>query len=170
MILNEALTYYHNSGPIKNMFLKVKADDRDELKSYIMEILIDQEIKLIKAYKEGWLDYFVWRLIENQYFSNTSPFRRKILWRSYKTSELDFDIEDHKIEDHLSNERFFIQIEGILNGQHWYLSSLFKMHFYKGLSYKEIAEQTGINYQTIRRDILKTLDIIKNKIKYDDDN
>jgi len=167
MILNEALTYYHNSVTIQNMFLKVKADDRDELKSYIMEILIDQEIKSVKAFKEGWLDYFVWRLIENQYFSNTSPYRRKIV--SYKTSELDFDIEDCGIEDNVSNERFFIQIEGILNGQHWYLSSLFKMHFYKGLSYKEISEQTGINYQTIRRDILKTLDIIKNKIKYDKD-
>ena len=165
MILNEALTYYHNSGTIRNMFLKVKADDRDELKSYIMEIIINQEIKSVKAYKEGWLDYFVWRLIQNQYFSNTSPFRRKILWRSYKTSELDFDIEDCKTEEVVSNERFFIQIESILNRQHWYLSSLFKMHFYKGLSYKEISEQTGINYQTIRRDILKTLENIKKQIK-----
>ena len=94
---NEAIIYVHNSQTIKNMFLKVKPCDRDELRSYLYEILLEKPDRLVKAYSEGWLDFLIWRIIDNQYNSTTSPFKRKI--KGYLEQEITSDIPDVRDEE-----------------------------------------------------------------------
>lgn len=164
-IRDEAIIYVHNSQTVKNMFLKVKSEDRDDLRSYLYEILLEKSDKLVKAYQEGWLDFLIWRIIDNQYNSNTSPYRRKI--KSYGLSELNFDIPDSPAED---NEPQLTKIEKLITKQHWFDYTLFKMYFYENLTYKQIEQATNINYLTVRRSVMKVLDNIKKEIKIDDCN
>ena len=111
-MINQALLYFNNSDTVKNMFLKIKSKDRSEFKSFILDILLDNCDKLILAYREGWIDYYIWRIISNQYYSNTSPWYRKHVIKDYYETDIP-DIIDEE-EDEIDTEKVIEKIKEIL--------------------------------------------------------
>lgn len=47
---------------------------------------------------------------------------------------------------------------------------LFNFYYFDGLSYSEISRMSGVNWQSIRYSIIKTLEVIKNKLKENDNS
>jgi DNA-directed RNA polymerase specialized sigma24 family protein len=162
-MLNNALIYFYESETIKNMFLKIKSHHREDFKSFIMDNLLDKPDKLIKAYEEGWFDFYIWRIIANQYYSTTSPWYRKYLIKE----NVMIDVAEGEPEVSIDEESVLNQIKSILNRQHWYNRTLFEMYYFEKLTYKKIEEKTGINYISVRRTVMKTLENVKTQIKYD---
>lgn len=162
MIQNEALKYFAESETIKNMFLKVKSSDRDEFKSFILDILIDNLEKFCLSYREGWIDYYIWRIISNQYYSNTSPWYRKHVIKDYSSIEIP-DIFDED-EDEVDTELVVEKVKDIIKRQHWYNRTLFEMYYFEKMTYKQIEKETGINYIAIRRAVMKTLGDVKKQL------
>jgi len=163
--LNDSLIYFHESETIRNMFMKIKPNHRDDFKSFIMDNLIDKPDKLIKAYEEGWLDFYIWRIVANQYYSTTSPWYRKHLIKE----NVMIDIPEDEPEVSIDTENVVNQVKTILNTLHWYDRTLFEMYYFDKLTYQKIQEKTGINYISVRRTVMKTLEKIKTQIKYDKD-
>ena len=164
-MLNNALIYFYESETIKNMFLKIKSHHREDFKSFIIDNLLDKPDKLIKAYEEGWVDFYIWRIIANQYYSTTSPWYRKYLIKE----NVMIDVAEGEPEVSIDEESVLNQIKSILNRQHWYNRTLFEMYYFEKLTYKKIEEKTGINYISVRRTVMKTLENVKTQIKYDKD-
>ena len=162
-MINQALLYFNNSDTVKNMFLKVKSKDRDEFKSFILDILIDNCDKLTLAYKEGWIDYYIWRIISNQYYSNTSPWYRKHVVKDYFQTDIPDMIDEE--ENEIDTEKVIEKIKEILKRKHWYDATLFNLYYFENMTYKQIEEATKINYIAVRRSVMKTLDDVKKQIK-----
>ena len=162
-MINQALIYFHDSDTIKNMFLKIKSKDRDEFKSFILDILIDNCDKLILAYQEGWIDYYIWRIISNQYYSNTSPWYRKHIIKDYYETDIP-DIIDEEVND-VDLEKIIIEVKTIIRKMHWYDRTLFEMYYFDKMTYKKIESETGINYIAVRRSVMKTLQNVKKQLK-----
>ena len=158
--LNDSLIYFHESETIRNMFMKIKPNHRDDFKSFIMDNLIDKPDKLIKAYEEGWLDFYIWRIVANQYYSTTSPWYRKHLIKE----NVMIDIPEDEPEVSIDTENVVNQVKTILNTLHWYDRTLFEMYYFDKLTYQKIQEKTGINYISVRRTVMKTLENIKKQI------
>lgn len=163
------------------MFSKVHSIHRKDLKSFIMDILLNKPDKFIEQYDLGRFDFIIWGVIRNQYYSKTSPFRRKFLYSGNKpTLQLDnnnngtfaFDTVDknRKIffsdeeEDEFDAELEIIKIKSILSNIHWSKATLFKMYYFDKLTYREISEKTGIYYLKIRQSVMTTLEEVKVKL------
>jgi RNA polymerase sigma factor (sigma-70 family) len=140
--------------------MKIKPNHRDDFKSFIMDNLIDKPDKLIKAYEEGWLDFYIWRIVANQYYSTTSPWYRKHLIKE----NVMIDIPEDEPEVSIDTENVVNQVKTILNTLHWYDRTLFEMYYFDKLTYQKIQEKTGINYISVRRTVMKTLENIKKQI------
>jgi len=164
-MLNDALKYFYESETVTNIFLKVKSHHREDFKSFIMDILIDNPDKLVKSYEEGWIDFYIWRIVANQYYSNTSPWYRKYLIKE----NVMVDITEDEPEISIDEESVLNQVKDILNRVHWYDRTLFQMYYFEKMTYQKIQENTGINYISVRRTVMKTLEKIKTQIKYDKD-
>jgi len=160
-MLNDALIYFHESETVKNMFLKIKSNQREDFKSFIMDNLLDKPEKLIKSYNEGFIDYYIWRIIENQYYSTTSPWYRKFLIKD----NIMIDIAEDEPEVNIDEESVLEQVKNILKRTHWYDRVLFEMYYLEKMTYKQIESKTGINYISIRRTVMKTLENVKKQIK-----
>ena len=159
-MLNDALIYFYESETIRNMFLKIKSHHREDFNSFIMDILIDNPDKLIKAYEEGWIDFYIWRIIANQYYSTTSPWYRKYLIKE----NIMIDVPEEDIETSVDEESVLNQVKEALKRTHWYNRTLFEMYYFEKLTYQKIQEKTGINYISVRRTVIKTLEDIKKQI------
>ena len=160
-MLNEALIYFYESETVRNMFLKIKSHHREDFKSFIMDNLLDKPEKLVKAYNEGFIDYYIWRIISNQYYSTSSPWYRKFTIKD----NIMVDIPEDEPEVSIDEESVLNQIKNILNRTHWYNRVLFEMYYFEKLTYQKIQEKTGINYISVRRTVMKTLEDIKKQIK-----
>jgi DNA-directed RNA polymerase specialized sigma24 family protein len=143
------------------MFLKIKSHHREDFKSFIMDNLLDKPEKLVKAYNEGFIDYYIWRIISNQYYSTSSPWYRKFTIKD----NIMVDIPEDEPEVSIDEESVLKQIKNILNRTHWYNRVLFEMYYFEKLTYQKIQEKTGINYISVRRTVMKTLEDIKKQIK-----
>lgn len=158
--LNDALIYFSESETIRNMFMKIKPNHRDDFKSFIMDNLIDKPDKLTLAYAEGYIDYYIWRIISNQYYSTTSPWYRKHLIKE----NVMVDIPEDEVEVSIDEEDIVNQVKNILTRIHWYDRTLFEMYYFDKLTYQKIQEKTGINYISVRRSVMKTLENIKKQL------
>ncbi len=171
--LNDILIYYYTSKTLERVFTKIKSSDRDDLKSYILDIIIDNVEKMTLAYDGGYFDKYIHSIINNQYNSITSPFRRKFLYGGDKPT-LELLINDNSVynQDNLIEEEGndfdaeleIIKIKSILSNTHWSKATLFKMYYFDKLTYREISEKTGIYYLKIRQSVMTTLEEVKVKL------
>jgi DNA-directed RNA polymerase specialized sigma24 family protein len=143
------------------MFLKIKSKDRSEFKSFILDILLDNDEKLIKAYEGGWIDFFIWRIIANQYFSTTSPWYRKHLIKDYTMIDIPEIIEE---DDSIQEDVIIQKVKDILRRTHWFNRKLFEMYYFDKMTYQEIQIKTGIGYTAVRRAVTKTLEDVKKQL------
>lgn len=74
---------------------KTSAPELDDLAQDIYLILLDmEEEKLIQLYDNKQLDYWIARIILNQYFSSTSPFYTKYKKFSHLSDQINKDIKN----------------------------------------------------------------------------
>lgn len=79
----------------KNMC--IKQNDVDDLKQEIMLIVMEYDKeKIIELYEKKQLKFFVVRIINNQYFSNSSPYYKK--YKKYYQL-IDGNIYNNKLDD-----------------------------------------------------------------------
>jgi len=158
--INDSLIYFYESETVRNIFLKVKSHHREDFKSFILDNLLDKPDKLIKSYEEGWIDFYIWRIVANQYYSTSSPWYRKYLIKE----NVMIDKPEDEPEVSIDEEEVLNQVKTILNTLHWYDRTLFEMYYFDKLTYQKIQEKTGINYISVRRTVMKTLEKIKIQI------
>jgi len=78
-------------------------------------------------------------------------------------------IEDEKIEDNsLYYKRKVEKIKNILLHIKPVDALLFNFYYFDGMSYADISRMSGVNWQSIRYSVVKTLEVVKNKLKEDD--
>ena len=162
--LNEALIYFSESETIFNMFMKIKSHHRDDFKSFILDNILDKPEKLVKSYQEGYIDYYIWRIISNQYYSTTSPWYRKHLIKD----NVMVDIPEDEVEVSIDEEDIVNQVKNILTRIHWYDRTLFQLYYFDKMTYQKIQEKTGINYISVRRSVMKTLENVKKQLNKND--
>lgn len=170
------LQYVHDSYTINSAFDRfIKDSDRSEFKQHIyLELLTLKGDKLSRAYKEGWLDLLVYRMMKNQYLSNNSPWAKKVRGNN-NWDEINDDY--HQVEDsEVCPVKLKYEISKILDSRSWpknnflkrqYHSVLFKMYFWDKKTYKEIEQLTGIKSTTVRASVQDTVEYIKKNIKWD---
>jgi len=170
------LQYVHDSYTINSAFERfIKNSDRAEFKQHIyLELLSLKGDKLQRAYKEGWLDLLVYRMMKNQYLSNNSPWAKKVRGNN-NWDEINDDY--HQVEDsEVCPVKLKYEISKILDSRTWsknnflkrqYHTVLFRMYFWDKKTYKEIEELTGIKSTTVRASVQDTVEYIKKNIKWD---
>lgn len=89
--------------------ISIKQNDFDDLKSEILLIILEYDKeKIIELYEKNQLKFFIIRIINNQYFSNSSPYFKK--YKKYyqlidgniynnTTDDLDNDTEDREFRE-----------------------------------------------------------------------
>jgi len=195
---NNVINYIINSYPINEAIYKIYYKDKskiyidtvDDFKNHFyIQIYEMKEDKLIKAYKEGYLDYLCVRILSNQN-KNTSSF-----FKSYRTGIGWTDNKEMINSEHLNNlntsEQFEFSTDSKLSAieeaikeiypmrecigsNDWYHYTLYKLYYYGTedengnlsgtLTYKKIEEITNINYLTVRTSVMATTEKIKSII------
>lgn len=85
---------------------KTSAPELDDLAQDIYLILLDMdEGKLIQLFDNKQLDFWVARIILNQYFSNTSPFYTKYKKFSHLSDQINKDIKNRAEKTEWMQER-----------------------------------------------------------------
>jgi len=144
------------------------------------------------------LDYYCIRILLNQLKSNTSSFHKlySVVYvsgnnKKHNFSLLDLDVitdlmdDNDNITDELKNEILNIEDEKIEDNSLYYKRKvekiknillhikpidalLFNFYYFDGMSYADISRMSGVNWQSIRYSVVKTLEVVKNKLKEDD--
>lgn len=154
------------------------SDERDEFRQELWLIILEmKEEKLISYYDSKCLKYIYIGIINNQLKSSTSPWHRK--HRMNKTMEYnnntfeedDFDyVLDLKntFEDKISYiESKLVELESKDPYLHRDIT-IFRMHFYDGMSYRKIALKTHICLVSVWKYINNVIFLLQkdqNKIK-----
>lgn len=144
---------------------------RDDFRSHLyLQILEIPNKKLKEALKKGYFKYYIIRIICNTNGINSSFWketRNHGFWEPNMVLELDTTYETNQEEyDYDKDNEYVIrnaQVDQILKSIHWYHQELFRLHR-QGNTYRQIEKLTGINYQSVRLSILKTIDTIKKNL------
>lgn len=98
---------------------------REDLKQDLFVELYNQEEKVIRAHKDGWLRYFIVRVIKNWTVSSTSPFYKKYKDLVISADNLNIRDED-KNDDNDKYEKILHIVETKLD---WFQKELFYMRY-----------------------------------------
>ena len=135
---------------------------------YVIMLEYDQE-KLQKIYDNGHLNYWVARVMLNQYIRSTSPFKKK--HHSYLkdanavVSNLAHDDSEETIQDKILFEQRLQQIEEVMKDLHFYDKTLFKIYYESDHSIRSLSESTNISTTSIFNTIKNVRNYIKDEIK-----
>lgn len=167
--------YIINNKIINDYFSKIKEDD---FQSYIYlligEFIEAEHQKVSDLYINKELGKYLNGMITNQLKSSNSSYHKLYRQTNMEYNDIIYDIKDEPYEEY-NIKRI---LTNILNNIYFYDAILYKL--YIGLhpltneviptkSYREIESITKIPYTTLRKSILKTEKIIKNKLKDDRD-
>lgn len=152
-------------------------DERDEFRQELWLILLEMpEEKLIHYYDSKILKYIYIGIINNQIKSSTSPWHKKFrnVVLEYNGNTLEPDDSQTYIEKlHINEEKHkYIEDKLIeLENKDPYLLrdiSIFKMHFFEGLSYRKINAKTNVSTHSIWKYVNNIIFLLqKDKIKID---
>ena len=158
---------------IHNIALKItKGNDIDAQdltqEVYVIMLEYDQE-KLQKIYDNGHLNYWVARVMLNQYLRSTSPFKKK--HHSYLkdanaiVSDLAYDNTEEAIQDKILFEQRLQMVEDAMKDLHFYDKTLFKIYYESDHSIRSLSESTSISTTSIFNTIKNVRNYIKDEIK-----
>lgn len=140
-----------------------KKQDRDEFRQYLWLIICEQqEDKLITAWNNGYFKYWYVSVVKNQIQSKTSPWHKKERSRNYNIDELEglnepgeygITFEDIDYENY-NNMRLELIEKAIKywseKDPHFLVEKeCFTLHYYQGLSYRQISSKIGIPYPSV---------------------
>ena len=135
---------------------------------YVIMLEYDQE-KLQTIYDNGHLNYWVARVMLNQYLRSTSPFKKK--HHSYLkdanaiVSDLAYDNTEEAIQDKILFEERLQMVEDAMKDLHFYDKTLFKVYYESGHSIRSLSESTSISTTSIFNTIKNVRNYIKNEVK-----
>lgn len=153
------IDYIINSQRINLCINKISHPSlRDDFRQHFYQQILEMNpIKLTNAYTNGYLDYLCIRIINNQYNSKSSSF-----FKHYKSNfnrphdDIDSINDLPYLEDNHSTIDVMEEIMELLKGRHYYHSHLWKMYYLKEMTYKQIEKETQINFQSVRKSVIKT--------------
>ena len=135
---------------------------------YVIMLEYDQE-KLQKIYDNGHLNYWVARVMLNQYIRSTSPFKKK--HHSYLkdanavVSNLAHDDSEETIQDKILFEKRLPMVEDAMKDLHFYDKTLFNVYYESDHSIRSLSESTSISTTSIFNTIKNVRNYIKDEIK-----
>jgi hypothetical protein len=165
------------SEEVNELINKIEPKElRGDFKGHLYLTLIDYDKeKILKARREGYLNKLIGRIIISQFKSNTSDFYRIYRNQGFRKGIIFINPilsnENEQIEYEETREEWIIdkveEINNILRSREYYHTTLFRMYFFDDMTYQQIEKMTGINFQSVRISVLKTIKFIKQRIKYD---
>lgn len=159
IVYSQSLFDYQTESYVENDYLT------DELYSeFLLSICEIDEDKLIELYNKQELNFYLLRIIVNQYKSNSSRYFRQI--KKKYTKILDYNEYNEENDNNLTilselEQNWLVFLEDKINKLHWYDKTIFSMYIYENLSMKKISEKVGINESSIK----STIRNIKNYLK-----
>lgn len=143
--------------------------------SYLYLLLNDyDQNKLLAAYNGGYINKLCGRIILNQLKSNTSPFYT--IYRSnggkLHTHLIEYNVYSHdnySEDPYVDREKWIIdkitEVRTHLMSRHYYHKDLFERYYFGLKTYQQIEKETGINFQSVRVSVMKTVGWLKIKMK-----
>lgn len=178
MTMNDILTYINGNKSINNWILSIckRRDMIGDLKQHcLLEISKENLSKLIRLYNNNDLDKYFVQLVRNQYNSKNSRFFKEYVNSGFWLKDFvvyddltqyeDTIFEKEVIDTEIKNKELVSRIEAILMRSHPLKIDLFRMKYFEGKSYQEIADYYGINYQVVRNKIRSVRDFVIDNIK-----
>jgi len=172
---------YNNAAIDQAIKRIVKPIYYDDFKSHlILQMMEQDEDKLIKLYNKNELIYFTVSIILNQWRSNSSSF-----WKIYRNNGFSgkhnpikyTDLEPNKeisddFDDLMKIDLIKLNntVKSLLNKQYddflinEYHKRLFIMYYFENKTYRQIQKDTEINFITVRRSVIDTLKYVKKNI------
>lgn len=165
---------YKNDTNRINLKIKkmIPFDFRDDFKHHLFMQLFNMNTKKLMAlHKKKQLEFVVLRIIDNQWYSTTSPFwklfRNKGSYRERYIDDFEFsDFSDSMADEEYKENDYLEQIDDILNRMNIIDAFCFRKYYYEHMTYKQIMELTGVSDQSIRLRVQKAIIFIKKQIKY----
>ena len=179
MNLNKILIYLNDSEYIRGWLKTICKDEqyREDLFQHCLIQIINEELeKINEIYLDNNLDKYFIQIMRNQYNSNKSYFYKEYRNNGFYNKDFiklgnnitefkrlyfDYDKDDYETKDDENLNR----IKSILDKADIINRELFIKMYFEGMSYKEISNYYGINYQNVRLRILKVKNYIKDMIK-----
>jgi RNA polymerase sigma factor (sigma-70 family) len=170
---SESLNNYINFH-FRNKDINLKNDFKQEF--YL--VLLEYDIKELKnIYNRGGIEKFCMQILKNKLESKSNIWYKVYIsngfwdinflktydeYNEFDSLPIEDDIIIRKEKERLEDNRIE-RIENILLHTEPTSSLLFKLKYFKGYSYNQLSEMTGVNYQVIRNKIKSVLEVIKGK-------
>jgi len=117
------------------------------------------ETKLVKIYNDGYLEFYIFKIISSLLHSQTK--------RQSKLCDIE-SISVHISEENAIDARIELSnVKKVLEAQYWYDKKIFELYLQEG-SYRKVQKVTGIGYNSIEdtvRKVRKALNGIKRESK-----
>ena len=178
MNLQHILTYINGNKNIDGWIYTIckRRDLIGDLKQHcILELSKENIDKLNKLYYNNDLEKYFIQIVRNQYNSVNSSFFKEYVNSGFWSKDFIIYDELSKYEDivsdkevidiDLKNKNMVSLIETILMKAHPLKVDLFRMKYFEGKSYNEIAIYYDINYQVVRNKIRSVRDFVLENIK-----
>ena len=141
----------YDSGELRKACLSIGGSDwADDLEQELVLVLLEKpEVKIVDAYKAGYLRFYVVKIILNFWRSKNSGFYMKYRHLD-DTAPIDFEIEDDHIpKDETSLLALEAAIERMAQGKDFpYEQKLLQLHLQLKTK-KKVSRATGIPYRTV---------------------
>lgn len=133
---------------------------RDDLRQEIFLALseLDEE-RLVNMHREGWLKWYVVRMMLNMIKSDRSTFYNRFRRGFDEIGDVAERIPDEATEGGQES------ITGHLSGLHWYERKLIEIYSENGRNVAKISRETGIPYRSLFKTIKKTKRTLAKDIK-----
>ena len=117
------------------------------------------ETKLVKIYNDGYLEFYIFKIISSLLHSQTK--------RQSKLCDIE-SISVHISEENAIDARIELSnVKKVLDDEYWYDRRIFELYLQEG-SYRKVQKLTGIGYNSVQDTVLKirkALDGIKREFK-----
>ena len=141
----------------------------DLLHLVIEELYKIDYIKIKETIEQEKMDYFIVRIMLNQYHSETSRFYYKYK-KYYKhhskqiIENITEDTQDNTIEQKQLLEERLQWIEEKLQDLYWFDAQVFRIYFSESFSLSEMAKETKISRATLYKAITNVKNYLKNEL------
>jgi hypothetical protein len=175
---DKIITYVYRSEVIKMVLNNLKLPQiilKEDMMSHLLLELMEMDYnKLEKAYNEGYLDKLCVQIMVN---NRTKTGK---LFRLYNTKIDELGIKEDKDDKEINDDIMPLLVEALAAYNYQkrdkfleinYNLEILKMYYWEKMTYKQIADKTGIKANRVRNSIIKSKDwikiYIKNKINYE---
>lgn len=186
-ILCTAVTFNCEVKNMCRLFSNGDSEFAQDLEQELYILLLEKdEDQLLFLYSYNQLLYYIHGLLQNQVRGkkehSTHIYKMYNKWNEAKdknTTDCSTYLfnDDNKVQDFEKRNELKAMNQTVMEVlQHttenvkdgWYAAELFKMHFFEGLTYRQIEDKTAIPYTSVRNTVANLQTQIKTKFQNDD--